>query len=71
LLLGFLLFWEIKMQTTKNLVEKHRELSKEVETLGEKPHLTANEHKNLQVLKKLKLAYKDAINKDSRLSYDD
>ena len=59
------------MQTTKNLVEKHRNLSKEVKTLSEKAGLTPNEQKNLQVLKKLKLAYKDAIQKDSRLSYDD
>jgi len=59
------------MQTTKNLVEKHRELSKEVESLNERKYLTSEEQKNLQVLKKLKLAYKDAIKKDSRLSYDD
>jgi uncharacterized protein YdcH (DUF465 family) len=59
------------MQTTKNLVEKHRELSNEVEALSERRHLTSEEQKNLQVLKKLKLAYKDAIKKDSRLSYDD
>ena len=59
------------MQTTKKLVEKHRELSKEVESLNERKYLTSDEQKNLQVLKKLKLAYKDAIKKDSRLSYDD
>jgi uncharacterized protein YdcH (DUF465 family) len=62
---------ETKMQTTKKLVEKHRELSKEVESLNERKYLTSDEQKNLQVLKKLKLAYKDAIKKDSRLSYDD
>ena len=59
------------MQTAKKLAEKHKELSKEVELLSEQSHLTAEEQKNLQVLKKLKLAYKDAIVKDSRLSYDD
>ena len=59
------------MQTTKKLAEKHKELSKEVEALSEQSYLTADEQKNLQVLKKLKLAYKDAIVKDSRLSYDD
>ena len=59
------------MQTTKNLVEKHRNLSKEVKTISARSGLTPDEQKNLQVLKKLKLAYKDAIQKDSRLSYDD
>ena len=59
------------MQPAKKLVEKHKELSKEVEDLSERSYLTSEEQKNLQVLKKLKLAYKDAIVKDSRLSYDD
>ena len=59
------------MQTTKKLAEKHKELSKEVEDLSERSYLTTEEQKNLQILKKLKLAYKDAIVKDSRLSYDD
>ena len=59
------------MQTTKKLAEKHKELSKEVETLSERNYLTPSEQKNLQVLKKLKLAYKDAIEKDARLSYND
>ena len=59
------------MQPAKKLVEKHKKLSKEVEDLSERSYLTSDEQKNLQVLKKLKLAYKDAIVKDSRLSYDD
>jgi len=48
------------MQTTK-MTEKHKELSKEVETLSEKNYLTPQEQRNLQILKKLKLAYKDKI----------
>ena len=59
------------MRTTKNIVAKHKELSEEVERLSEQRHLSPNEKKSLQVLKKLKLAYKDAIAQDSRLSYDD
>ena len=59
------------MQTTKNLTQKHKELSKEVEDLSDRNYLTIEEQKNLQVLKKLKLAYKDALVKDTRLSYDD
>ena len=59
------------MQPAKKLVEKHKKLSKEVEDLSERSYLTSEEQKNLQVLKKLKLAYKDAIAQDSRLSYDD
>ena len=55
----------------KNLAEKHQELSKEVDELSQRKHLTPNEQKNLVILKKLKLAYKDALTKDSRLSYDD
>ena len=55
----------------KNLAEKHRELSKEVDKLSQQSHLTPNEQKNLAVLKKLKLAYKDALTKDPRLSYND
>jgi|TARA_R110000744_G_scaffold369237_1_gene479364 uncharacterized protein YdcH (DUF465 family) len=59
------------MQTTKKLAQKHKELNKEVKDLSEQSYLTEEEQKNLQVLKKLKLAYKDALVKDSRLSYDD
>ena len=59
------------MRTIKNIVAKHKELSEEVERLSEQRHLSPNEKKNLQVLKKLKLAYKDAIAQDPRLSYDD
>ena len=50
------------MTTISKLIERHRELSKEVERLSRIQKLTPNEEKNLQVLKKLKLSYKDAIN---------
>ena len=43
------------------MTEKHKELSKEVETLSKKNYLTPQEQRNLQILKKLKLAYKDKI----------
>ena len=49
------------MTTISELIERHRELSKEVERLSKMESLTANEEKNLKVLKKLKLSYKDAI----------
>ena len=44
------------------LIERHRELSKEVKRLSEMESLTPNQEKNLKVLKKLKVSYKDAIN---------
>ena len=53
----------------KNLAEKHQELSKEVDELSQRKHLTPNEQKNLVILKKLKLAYKDALYRDARLEY--
>ena len=59
------------MPRPKNLAEKHSDLSKEVDELSQRKHLTPTEQKNLAVLKKLKLAYKDALTKDSRLSYND
>ena len=57
------------MPTAKELAEKHKELSQEVEDLSQRKNLTANEQKNLAVLKKLKLAYKDALYRDARLQY--
>ena len=48
--------------TLQKLIERHRELSKEVERLSRMENLTPNEEKNLKILKKLKLSYKDAIN---------
>ena len=48
--------------TLQKLIERHRELSKEVERLSKMENLTPNEEKNLKILKKLKLSYKDAIN---------
>jgi len=48
--------------TISKLVAKHKELSKEVDRLSKLQSLTPNEQKNLKVLKKLKLSYKDAIN---------
>jgi len=47
------------------LIERHRELSKEVKRLSEMESLTPNQEKNLKVLKKLKLSYKDAINSNT------
>ena len=47
--------------TLQKLIERHRELSKEVERLSKMENLTSNEEKNLKILKKLKLSYKDAI----------
>ena len=51
--------------TLQKLIERHRELSKEVERLSKMENLTPNEEKNLKILKKLKLSYKDAINSAS------
>jgi len=47
--------------TLQKLIERHRELSREVERLSKMENLTPNEEKNLKILKKLKLSYKDAI----------
>jgi len=48
--------------TLQKLIERHRELSEEVDRLSKMQKLTPNEEKNLKILKKLKLSYKDAIN---------
>ena len=49
------------MTTLKKLIERHRELSREVDRLSQEDNLTENQQKNLKILKKLKLSYKDAI----------
>jgi uncharacterized protein YdcH (DUF465 family) len=53
------------MTTVLKLIERHKELSREVERLSKLPSLTPNEEKNLKVLKKLKLSYKDAIDNNT------
>ena len=62
------------MTTLTRLIERHEELSREVQRLTEMESLTPNEQKNLMNLKKLKLSYKDAIlqaNRISKMTYDD
>ena len=62
------------MITLTKLIERHEELSREVQRLSEMDNLTPNEQKNLKILKKLKLSYKDAINNGKmgrRFSSDD
>ena len=58
----FFLLKRRKMTKLSKLIERHRELSKEVERLCKMENLTSSEEKNLKILKKLKLSYKDAIN---------
>jgi uncharacterized protein YdcH (DUF465 family) len=53
------------MTIVAKLIEQHKELSKEVERLTKMENLTSNEQKNLKVLKKLKLSYKDAISNNA------
>ena len=43
------------------LIERHKELSEEVERLSKLNKLTPIEEQKLKFLKKLKLSYKDAI----------
>ena len=62
------------MTTLTRLIERHEELSREVQRLTEMESLTPNEQKNLTNLKKLKLSYKDAIlqaNRIDKMTYDD
>ena len=62
------------MTTLTRLIERHEELSREVQRLSEMDNLTPNEQKNLTNLKKLKLSYKDAIlqaNRIDKMTYDD
>ena len=54
--------------TLKEIKEKHKELNEKVDELSELNHLTPTEREKLKDLKKLKLKYKDTINK---LTYDD
>ena len=49
--------------TLKEIKEKHKELNKKVDELSELNHLTPTEREELKNLKKLKLKYKDVINK--------
>ena len=53
--------------TMVQLLEKHKELSREVERLSKLKSLTAAEQQNLVTLKKLKLSYKDAISQAMRV----
>ena len=62
------------MTTLTRLIERHEELSREVQRLTEMESLTPSEQKNLTNLKKLKLSYKDAIlqaNRIDKMTYDD
>ena len=43
------------------LIERHKQLSEEVERLSKLNKLTPTEQQHLKLLKKLKLSYKDAI----------
>ena len=43
------------------LIERHKQLSEEVDLLSELDKLTPIEEQKLKFLKKLKLSYKDAI----------
>tara|TARA_Y100000034_G_scaffold126108_1_gene176845 strand:- start:264 stop:440 length:177 start_codon:yes stop_codon:yes gene_type:complete len=43
------------------LIERHKQLSEEVEQLAKLNKLTPIEEQRLKLLKKLKLSYKDAI----------
>ena len=67
---GFIHTGGSKMKA-KELKEQHEELSKEVDRLSKIKTLTPSEEKNLVILKKLKLSYKDALLKNNKISYDD
>jgi uncharacterized protein YdcH (DUF465 family) len=47
------------------LIERHKQLSEEVEQLSKLNKLTPTEEQHLKFLKKLKLSYKDAINSNT------
>ena len=47
------------------LIERHKQLSEEVEQLSKLNKLTPTEEQKLKFLKKLKLSYKDAINSNT------
>ena len=48
------------------LIERHKQLSEEVERLSRLNKLTPPEEQKLKFLKKLKLSYKDAIQENSK-----
>jgi len=47
------------------LIERHKQLSDEVEQLSKLNKLTPAEERHLKFLKKLKLSYKDAIEENA------
>ena len=47
------------------LIERHKQLSEEVEQLSKLHKLTPTEEQKLKFLKKLKLSYKDAIEENA------
>ena len=47
------------------LIERHKQLSEEVEQLAKLGKLTPAEEQHLKFLKKLKLSYKDAIEENA------
>ena len=47
------------------LIERHKQLSDEVEQLSKLNKLTPTEEQKLKFLKKLKLSYKDAIEENA------
>ena len=47
------------------LIERHKQLSEEVEQLSKLNKLTPTEEQKLKFLKKLKLSYKDAIEENA------
>jgi len=48
------------------LIERHKQLSEEVDLLSKLSKLTPTEEQRLKFLKKLKLSYKDAIQENSK-----
>ena len=49
------------------LIERHKQLSEEVDLLSKLGKLTPTEEQKLKFLKKLKLSYKDAIEENETL----
>ena len=47
------------------LIERHKQLSEEVDLLSKLDKLTPTEEQKLKFLKKLKLSYKDAIEENA------
>ena len=47
------------------LIERHKQLSEEVDQLSKLGKLTPTEEQRLKFLKKLKLSYKDAIEENA------